>query len=92
MGALQLAGGVLEASLTSVLLNLLRVVAAELSLGGCGGVVWPSRPDKNKQRDEGEKALQKELHKKSSRHRLLPPDALLPKCYSEIDSEPIEKN
>jgi hypothetical protein len=77
LGALHFTGGVLEASLTSVLLNFLRVVAAELSLGGGSGVVWQSRPDKKKQRDEGEKALQRELHKKFGRPRLLPPDALL---------------
>ena len=75
LGALQLAGGVLKASLTSVLLDLLRVVAAELSLGGRGGVVRPSRPDKNKQRDQGEKAVQRVLHKNFSGPILLPPDA-----------------
>jgi hypothetical protein len=40
-------------------------------------VVRPSRPDKNKQRDQGEEAVQRELHKNFSRPRLLPPDALL---------------
>ena len=74
MGALHLAGGVLKASLNSVLRNFLGVVTAEVSLGGRSGVVWPSRPNKNKQRDQGEKALQRELNKKFSRPRLLPPD------------------